>query len=127
MSLVFDNEFIRSQNETGCQDVSKNIIKEFYYPNSVIPDESAAQRLCENYCSRKKPCWGCILFCGGDCKYLAISGCDGEKNNNTQSLSTRSISQKPGTTKLNMYTYSYIYEIADLQPLMQRFHLKNSV
>ena len=106
MSLVFDNEFVRSQNKTSCQDVSKKIIKEFYYPNSVIPDESAAQRLCENYCSRKRPCWGCILYCGGDCKYLAISGCDGEKNNDTERFSMTSISQKPGSMKLNMYSYS---------------------
>ena len=108
MSIVFDNEFLRSKNKTSCNDVSKKIIKEFFYPNVIVHNESAAQLLCENYCSRKTSCWGCILYCGRDCKYIAISGCDREKNDDTESFIMTSISQKPGPTKLYIY-HIYIY------------------
>ena len=94
VSQVFNNEFRRSSNKTNCKTASKNTIKTFYFPSAVIPDETFAQRLCENFCARKEPCWGCIRKCDTGCQWVAVSSC-GENANFEDSVDSADISQKP--------------------------------
>ena len=108
--LVFENEFRRLVNTTTCQNIDTNTIKKFTFPSKFVPDESSAQILCERYCSRKAPCWGCILNCeeDGNCNWIAVSDCALKGQDSIRSTNLTAISQKPGTQNTQLHGNIYI-------------------
>ena len=103
LCLVFPEDFLSYDNEMNCKIKNDSIMQEFSYPNDIISNESDSRNLCSKYCGRQKKCWGCTFSCNRECKWIAVTNCDMQKN--YQSYENASIIQKPGEhiTKINLF------------------------
>ena len=112
LELGFSSEFRQPSKGHKCRKGSNVVLKDFIPVSEEKNDMIAARSKCEHYCSFQDNCWGCSVFCEGNCSWSAITNCASHQSWEGEIES--GITQKPGNTLLLFNTNAVVYKFITL-------------
>ena len=90
---VFPNDFTQFDENEDCSN-KYEALNQFMYPSDLLPNSSMARKECEQYCTNKQSCWGCIHRCEQSCQWYAVISCNYQERSKVNK--TSEIYQKSG-------------------------------
>ena len=108
LELGFSSEFRQPSKGDKCRKGSNVVLKDFIPVSEEKNDMIAARSKCEHYCSFQDNCWGCSVFCEGNCSWSAITNCASHQSWEGEIES--GITQKPGNILLLFNTNAVVYK-----------------